>query len=93
MSLPASSVIALSPRNTNLPPTPLPLLSALISLALTVSVPARMTTLPPLLSLTGSLTSSLAPPVMLTEPKRVAVSAAVFVGLTGTSPLPATLVT
>src|SRR5205807_2206678 len=48
---------------------------------------------PPLPSPPGSLTSSLEPPLMATGPKLVTVKAGVLRGSTGTSPVPAALVT
>ena len=52
-----------------------------------------MNTLPPLPRPLGSLTSSVEPPLMPTGPKLVTVRAGVLRGSTGTSPVPATLVT
>ena len=68
-------------------------MSALISLASMLSIPDRINTLPPLPRPLGLLTSSLAPPLMPTEPKLVTVKAEAFLGSTGTSPVSAALVT
>src|SRR5215469_17933482 len=58
-----------------------------------VSAPERMNTLPPLPRLTGSLTLIVEPPVVPTGPKLVTVNAELLRGSTGTSPVPAALVT
>jgi hypothetical protein len=52
-----------------------------------------MNTLPPLPRLLGSLTLSVEPHLTSTRPKLVTVNAEVLRGSTGTSPVPAALVT
>src|SRR5205814_7228384 len=52
-----------------------------------------MYTLPPLAKFVASLTSSLEPPLISTGPNLLTVRAAVLRGSTGTSPVPAALVT
>src|SRR6516164_3555464 len=78
------------------PPGPQPLLLAAMVLPSSVKAPERMKTLPPLSGPAGVLavrTEAVEPPLISTGPKLVTVKAEELRGSTGTSPVPATLVT